>query len=127
MQRFIFVFVLLFHCIAGNAQMVPEGIIHAFKSGDAKELSTFFHKSVELQILSETQIVSKNQATRIMQDFFKKNPPFSFNVNYEDFKPDTKYGLGTMITGKEAFRINIYFMELKKEKYIYYLHIEKSE
>jgi hypothetical protein len=127
MQRFIIVIALLLPGMAGNSQLVPEGIVHAFKTGDARELSTFFHNSVEIQILTETQIISKNQATRIMQDFFNNNPPISFDVNYEDFKPDTKYGLGTMRTTKDSFNINIYFMELKKKKYIYYLHIEKTE
>lgn len=126
MQRFIIVIALLLHGIAGNAQIVPEGIVHAFKTGDAKELSTFFHNSVEIKILTETQISSKNQATRIMQDFFRQHPPISFDVNYEDFKPDTQYGLGTMKTSKDSFRINLYFMELKKEKFIYYLNIEKN-
>jgi hypothetical protein len=125
MQRFIIVIALLLPCIAGSGQMVPEGIVHAFKTGDAKELSTFFHNSVEIKILTETQISSKNQATRIMQDFFKQNAPVSFDVNYEDFKPDTQYGLGTMKTSTDSFRINLYFMEVKKEKYIYYLNIQK--
>jgi hypothetical protein len=125
MHRIVFVTVFMFFVSAGISQMVPEGIILACKKGDARELSTFFHSNIELQILNETQITSRNQAARIMQDFFNKYPPVSFEVNYEDFKLDTKYGLGTLVSEKESFRINLYFMEVKKKKYIYYLNIEK--
>jgi hypothetical protein len=125
MQRLIFVTVLLLIVSAGTCQKVPEGIIQAFKTGDARKLSSHFYTNIEIQIFKETQIISRNQAARIMQDFFSNHPPVSFNVSYEDFELDTKYGLGTMVTAKESFRINLYFMEVKKKKYIYYLNIEK--
>lgn len=105
--------------------MVPQGIVHAFEKGDAKALSAYFNDNIELKILKQEYITSKNQATRIMQEFFKENPPISFKVNYEGTKQDSKYGLGTLSTTKSSFSINIYFMEGKKEKIIYFLSIEK--
>jgi len=121
----IFSIVLLMAGLSGFSQMVPGGIIHAFENGDARELSAYFNENLELQLPGENHVTSKNQATRIMQDFFKENEPLSFKVTYEGKKQDSKYGLGTLVTRKGTFRINIYFMEGKKEQTIYYLSIEK--
>jgi hypothetical protein len=105
--------------------MVPKGIIHAFEKGNAKELAHYFHTNLELKLPDEEYIASKNQATRILQDFFTEYPPVSFKVDFEGSKQDSKYGLGTLVSRQASFRVNINFMEGRKEKIIYSLSIEK--
>lgn len=100
-------------------------MVQAFGNGDAKKIAEYFHDNLEMKILEDVHITSKNQATRILQDFFKDYPPTSFKVTYEGTKQDSKYGIGTLSTKKGSFRINLYFMEGRKEKIIYYLSIEK--
>ena len=109
------------------AQMVPAGIVRAFEKGDAKELSEYFHTNLEIKLLDEKYVSSKNQATRIIQEFFKDYPPVSFKVDYyEGTRKDSKYGSGTLVSKKNnSFRVNLYFMEGKTEKIIYFLSIEK--
>ncbi|MEX0987386.1 MAG: DUF4783 domain-containing protein [Bacteroidales bacterium] len=125
MKKFFLISILLLAGYAGITQVVSDKIIQAFESGDAKELATYFHNNLEMKILNKEQVASKNQATRIIQEFFKEYPPVSFKINYEGTQQDSKYGLGTLETGKGSFRINLYFMEGRTEKIIYYLSIEK--
>jgi hypothetical protein len=125
MNRYLFIIVLLTASLVSFGQIVPGGIVHAFEKGDARELAKFFHDNLEIKLLDEEYVASKNQATRILQEFFKHNPPVSFKVNYEGTKKDSKYGLGTLTTTNDSFRINLYFMEGKKDKIIYFLSIEK--
>jgi len=125
MKQFIIIF--WFTCIhlMAYSQMVPESMVKAFANGDSKKIAEYFHDNLEMKILEDVHITSKNQATRILQVFFKDYPPTSFKVTYEGTKQDSKYGIGTLATKKGNFRVNLYFMEGRKEKIIYYLSIEK--
>ncbi len=122
MKKRLLIYIILLIGLSTFAQMVPERMIKAFGQGDAKVIAEYFHDNLEMQIITDVHVTSKNQAARILQNFFKEYPPRSFKVTYED----TKYSLGTLSTSKGSFRINIYFMEGRKEKIIYYLSIEKA-
>ena len=124
-MKYCIIIVFLFATVQlSHAQMVPEGIIQAFEKGNAKQLAAYFNNNVEMQIIDEEYVTSKNQATRILQDFFKKHPPVSFKITYEGVKQDSRYGLGTLECRKQKFRVNLYFMEGRKEKTIYFMSIE---
>lgn len=126
MKRYIIISVLLLISLNGITQRVPKGMIEAFQKGDAKQLSEYFHDNLEMQILKEEYVTSKNQATRIMQDFFKKNQPLSFEMEYEGTKQDSKYGLGTLVTRKGTFNVHLYFLDGRNERIIYSVSIEKN-
>lgn len=125
MTRQLFIIVLFFIAHTGFSQLVPEGIINAFEKGNARELSQFFHDNLEIKLLDKEYVTSKNQASRIIQKFFEEYPPISFKLDFEGTKQDSKYSLGTLKSQKASFRVNLYFMEGKKDKIIYFLSIEK--
>lgn len=124
-MRYLMISVLLLAVMSGISQTVPTEITEAFVKGDAKQLAEYFHDNLEMKILKNEYVTSKNQASRIMQDFFKDNPPLSFQLEYEGTKQDSKYGLGTLVTRKGSFSVNLYFLDGRKEKIIYSLSIEK--
>ena len=124
-MRQLFILILLVVTTVAYTQMVPDGIVHAFEKGDARALSKYFNTNLEIKLLDEEYVSSKNQASRIIQEFFKEYPPVSFKVDYEKSRKDSKYGLGTLVTKNNSFHVNLYFMEGKKEKIIYFLSIEK--
>jgi len=125
MRRILIILFLLGGLITAQAQVVPGGIIHALETGDAKELAGYFHTNIELKLLKEEYVTSKNQSTRILQDFFEDYPPRSFKISEDDKKQETNYAYGTLTTRKGTFRVNMYFLEGKKEKTIYFLSVEK--
>ena len=70
----------LFISISALGQSIPEGLVNAMKTGNAKNLSEFFHQSLEMTILEKDYNSSKNQATRIMEDFFRDHKPIDFTI-----------------------------------------------
>lgn len=126
LRSFIILFMLTFIAApAVSSQTIPKEIISAFEKGDSKKLSKHFHHNLEINLAGSMSIVSKNQATRLMQDFFAKNPPVNFKVTYEGVKQGSEYGIGELKTKDAIFRVNLYFIEQEKKNLIYNLIIEK--
>ena len=109
------------------AQQVPEGIVKAFEKGNTKQLAVYLNDNVEIKLIEKEYVTSKNQAIRILQDFFKQYPPVSFDVTYKDVKKNTNYGVGLLKTKKAEFKVDLYFLDGREEKIIYYLIFEKTE
>lgn len=127
MQRFITIFSLALLLLApARSQTVPPGLVKAIGEGDAKKMSEFFHQSLEMTILREDYTVSKNQATRIMENFFDKNVPLEFSISFEGTKEQSKYAIGSLKTRQGSFRINLFFLQKGGNRLIYYMSIEKE-
>jgi len=107
-------------------QAVPDDLVKAINDGNARKMSRFFHQSLELSILEEDHVTSKNQATRIMENFFKSHPPTEFTISFEGSKEKSRYAIGSLKTAQEAFRVNMFFLNRQDESFIYYLSIEKE-
>ena len=108
------------------SQTVPAGLSEALGKGDASATSAWFHQSLEMSILEEEYETSKNQATRILESFFKSHKPTGFNISFEGTKEQSKYAIGTMTTAKGNFRVNMFFLNKVGKHLIYYLSIEKE-
>ncbi len=127
MYRLISIFIISLGCIISlDAQTVPAELSNAMKAGDASKLAKFFHESLELTILDKDYVASKNQATRIMENFFKENPPDGFKISFEGTKQKSKYAIGNLTTGNGNFRVNIFFMNKDEKRLVYYMSIEKE-
>jgi hypothetical protein len=107
-------------------QTVPEGLVEAMGQGNASAMSEYFHQSLEMSILEQDYECSKNQASRIMESFFKKHKPTDFKVSFEGTKEQSKYAIGTLSTSDDTFRVNLFFINKQDLRLIYYLSIEKE-
>ena len=107
-------------------QTVPSELVDAIGQGDATAMSAWFHQSLEMAILEEEYETSKNQATRILESFFKKHEPTGFSISFEGAKKQSKYAIGTLTTANGSFRINMFFINKEDKRLIYYLSIEKE-
>ncbi|MGM0497559.1 MAG: DUF4783 domain-containing protein [Bacteroidota bacterium] len=106
---------------------IPGDIAIAFKVGTSKELARFFNDNLELSVAGKEDIYSKSQAERIVDDFFSKYPPKSFEFIHEGGKSDAQYAIGKLVTFNGNFRV---YMLLKKEKgklLIHQLRIEEED
>lgn len=108
------------------AQTLPPKLARAIEDGDAAGMAVFFHQSLEMTILDKDYETSKNQATRIMENFFKEHKPTGFKVSFEGTKEQSKYAIGTLTTAEESFRVNLFFMDKDNQRLIYYVSIEKE-
>jgi len=127
MYKLITIFFLSIACLMPiSAQTIPAELVEALKAGKAEEVARFFHQSLELTILEKDYMASKNQATRIMENFFRDHPASNFTISFEGTKEKSKYAIGSLQTGKGSFRINMFFMNKDGKRLIYYLSIEKE-
>ncbi|MBI5218452.1 MAG: DUF4783 domain-containing protein [Bacteroidia bacterium] len=105
---------------------IPEEIVTAIKTGNAKELAKFFNQNIELVIQNQEDVYSKAQAELIIKDFFSKNTPSDFTILHQGGKEGARYAIGSVKTANGNFRI--YFL-LKMKNYqplIHQLKIEKE-
>jgi len=107
-------------------QTVPPDLASAIGKGDAASMSAWFHQSLEMTILEEKYETSKNQASRILESFFKSHTPTGFTISFEGTKEQSKYAIGTLTTATGNFRVNMYFLSKEGKRLIYYLSIEKE-
>ncbi len=107
-------------------QTVPKNLVNAIGMGDASAMSAWFHQSLEMAILEEEYETSKNQASRILENFFKKYEPSGFSISFEGSKKESRYAIGTLTTAKGNFRVNMFFLSKEGKRLIYYLSIEKE-
>ena len=79
-------------------------LANAIRSGDAKQISTFFGASLDLSILNQEDVYSKAQAELILRDFFSRNTPKSFEMLHKGASREgTQYGIGKLTTSAGKF------------------------
>ena len=63
-------------------------ITNAIAAGNATVISTYFNSMIDLGISGNEDSYSKAQATRILQDFFSKNPVKTYKVTRQGTSND---------------------------------------
>lgn len=98
--------VALFVCVATSLKAQDEVILSAMsaiRSGDSKGLARHFSNLIELKIQSNTRKsnkdYSKTQAEYILEEFFRENPPQSFEYIHEGASREgnLRYAIGKYI------------------------------
>jgi Domain of unknown function (DUF4783) len=96
---------------------VSNLISHSFEKGNSGLLSTFLNEKIELVIESEKidwANLPVSKAKPILNSFFKKNPPLSFNYIYEgNSNPALKYCVGSYKSKNADYFV---YLLIKKDK-----------
>mgnify|MGYP002713028572 CR=1 FL=1 len=80
--------------------------------GNAHELSQFLNDKVDLNIDGDAGTYSHSQAEGVLKNFFKQNPPKSFQINHEgNSQNGLVYAIGEYVTEENSFRV---WIRLKK-------------
>jgi Ni,Fe-hydrogenase III component G len=103
---------------------IPETIFAAMKVGNAEELSKHFNSSIELVILDQEDVYSKQQAEQIVRNFFLKHKVKSFRLLHQGGKEDAQYAIGTLETEKGDFRVYFLVKQKNDRAFIHQLRIE---
>jgi len=93
------------------ANEASKKIAAAIKSGDVKELCTYFNSTIELTVMDKEDFYSKSQAEIILKKFFDEHKVKTFELAHKGGNGKTQYFIGNFNTDKKKFRI--YFL-LKK-------------
>ncbi len=127
-QRFIqwiFFFLLATTTSFGSAyDNIPQGVINAFQTGNAEEISAHFNTRLEMILLDKENVYSKSQAKIILAEFLKTHPPRQFTLLHKGGKHESRYAIGTFQCQGRKYRVTIYFKNMNKKPLIYQLRIE---
>lgn len=105
---------------------IYDEISNAIRSGDSRQVSTFFGNSLDMTIGNQEDVYSKAQAELVLRDFFSKNSPKTFSVNHKgSSKEGTLYAIGTLITTSgKSFRTSFYLKSTGGKYILQELRIE---
>ncbi len=102
-------------------------ITKALSEGDASTLSNYMDNTVELTILASQNVYSKVQATTVLNDFFAKNKPRSFNAVHQGSSKGSSshYTIGDMSSTTGTYRVYLYYKSVGDKAIIQEIRIEK--
>jgi len=110
-----------------NASDVIKKVSSALQSGDSKELSKYFTKTIELEILGEENFYSTSQAEILLKDFFEKNKPSKFTINHQGLKETSSFAIGTLIVKNGNLRVSFFMKSENNQTLIHQLRIELND
>ena len=109
----------------GTSQDVFTPIGKYFQAGDYNSLSAWFAENLELDLLGSNTNCSRNQARRIMKDFFADYTPNSFEIVHKSGKTPMRYAIGVLQAGGETFQVTLYVRTGEGKSAIQQLKIER--
>lgn len=124
MKRIIITTLLLLGTLQAFPVDIPGEIVSAFKSGNATQLSNYFNPTIELTVFDKEGIYSKTQAEIILRNFFAENPPNQFQILHQGGKDDSKYAIGSLVSGTTKYRVTLLLKTMESKVYIHQLRIE---
>lgn len=116
----------VFGIAAAQQNQIPNDVISAFGNGDIAKLAPFLNTNVELVVAKTNDVFSRQQATGIIADFFKKNKISAFNVLHNGNRESASFLIGTLTTNNGNFRVYILMRKTGKQSLIQQLRIESS-
>lgn len=105
------VFGFFFFALSIGSSFAQEGDIiseikEAIRTGSSKEMARLLNETVDMNIQGKMNNYGKSQAEFILRDFFKKNPPTSFNIIHQGAsKSGLPYALGEYKSNNEVFEV----------------------
>jgi hypothetical protein len=132
-KKFIIFFILLSATAAfalsynQNANEVIKKVSSAIQIGDSQELSKYFTKTIELEILGEENFYSISQAEILLKDFFEKNKPSKFTINHQGVKETSSFAIGTLIIKNGNLRVSFFMKSENNQTLIHQLRIELND
>jgi len=111
-----------------NAQSneISSEIISALAEGDASQINNFLSANVELVIGNKNDVFSKQQASGIINDFFRTNKVSSFQLIHKGNKDAASFAIGTLKTAGGSYRVYVLTRKQGSTPLIQQLRIESS-
>ncbi len=95
--------------------------------GSASELSKFLNDKVELKIDGKEGHYSHSQAEGVLKNYFKENPPKSFQINHEGTSENGLiYAIGEYRTIDSSFRVLIRLKKVNDQFKIHEISFAKE-
>ncbi len=104
---------------------IIDGISTAIRSGNPRNISKYFIENIDLKVIAQEDVYSRQQAEMILKDFFTKHPVKSYTVAHKsEPKGGSQYVIGTLETENGKFRIYFLIKTTGSETLIQQFRIE---
>lgn len=124
--KFTLVVLLMFLSVSLKAQDFTQ-ITSSLKIGDVKSFSQHFDSNLELTILDNEAIYSKDQIITILKDFFGKNKPSNYVTIHKGNSGNGAYfQIGELTTSTKTFRTYLYAKNINGKFLIQEFRIEEN-
>lgn len=125
--KFIILFTFIRLISMASVLDVIDNISAAIRSGNPKNLSVYFIDNIDLKVINQEDVYSKQQAEMILKDFFTKHPIKSYTIAHKsEPKNGSQYVIGTLETNNGKFRIYFLIKTTGAETLIQQFRIENG-
>jgi hypothetical protein len=89
-----------------------DDMMQAMKSGQTSGITKFFSSNVELTLLDNEGIYSKQQSEQMLKNFFAQHPPKNVNIQHKGSSAQgAKYAIITYEASNGKFRTYIFMKD----------------
>ncbi|MDB5134644.1 MAG: hypothetical protein JWP37_1247 [Mucilaginibacter sp.] len=125
---YLFLLMLPFSFVFADQADPIDITAELIKHGNIAGLSKNFASTVELTVLGEENIYSKEQAEQILTNFFKLNQPRSVSVLHRiTSNPNYRFGVIIINTNNGVYRISFSLKNIKDHFELNELRIEAEK
>ena len=125
-KLFILLTITLFGAAIAKADVFDEVVI-ALKSGNAKEVSKYFNSNVELTMLNDEGVYSKQQAELVLKNFLTQNAPKNVSIQHRGASAQgAKYAIAIYECAQGKYRAYIFMKDSGSGMLVHELRIEKD-
>ncbi|MFM8710729.1 MAG: DUF4783 domain-containing protein [Sphingomonadales bacterium] len=94
--------------MAATRQDALDSVLGALKSGNATQLAGRFEKELTLTLPDQSSSLNKAQAQAAITKFFSNYPVTGFELKHRGNAPGGAFAIGTLLTEKGQFRVNVF-------------------
>lgn len=124
---FATIIVSLLFALNSFANGPVEQIAHAFGSSNAAMVASYFDSSIDLKILDNENIYSRQQARVLLFNFMNDKKPTGFVLKHQGGPNNARFAIGELSARDGVYRIYFLLKEKNSTNYIYKLRIETNE
>lgn len=105
-----------------------SAISKALSEGNVAALEQYLDNQVEISILDKEDVYRKDEAVRVLKEFFSQNKPSSFSQVHQGASKgqDSQYCIGNLVANTGTFRVYIYLKVVNGKHLIQELRFDKE-
>lgn len=100
--------IIFLAAMAATRQDALDSVLGALKSGNATQLAGRFEKELTLTLPDQSSSLNKAQAQAAITKFFSAHPVTGFELKHRGNAPGGAFAMGTLLTEKGQFRVNVF-------------------
>jgi hypothetical protein len=128
-MKLLYLPLLFIVCLTSAFTADPiDKVADLIRQGNALELSKMFAPNVEMTILGEENVYSKDQSEVILEKFFNQNKPLTVKILHKvNSNPNYLFGVLNLTTDKGTFRVSYTLKDANGSQQLIELRIETEK